>query len=173
MGLDITAVSGLQKIDCGFTSDEEPMDMATGQEITDCVRLYRNTSFPCQFDDLEDGVVYRYAQRKRCYKASYRGYNRWREALAKLAEYPHGEYEEFTGHQIGAFGVEAGPFHELICFSDCEGTIGPKTSAKLYQDFCDFQDKANLSEDVAWIKNYYALKEAFQIASDNGAVIFS
>ena len=36
-----------------------------------------------------------------------------------------------------------GPFWELINFSDCEGVIGPKTSAKLAGDFAAFQEKAD------------------------------
>ena len=152
MGLSIMAVSGLQKIKCLYNGDMEPTDPQTGFILENTVKVIQNSGFCSQFDDLENLSRYSYTRIKYCYDASYSAYNRWREALAKLAGYPYSDLEEFTGHQIGAFDVECGPFHELVCFSDCEGTIGPKTSAKLYQDFCDFQDRANLSEDVAWIK---------------------
>ena len=34
------------------------------------------------------------------------------------------------------------PFEEFINFSDCEGCIDWETSAKLYQDFVDWRDRA-------------------------------
>ena len=39
------------------------------------------------------------------------------------------------------------PFVELLNFSDCEGFIGPKTSAKLHADFLEWDEKAKVNSN--------------------------
>ena len=80
------------------------------------------------------------------------------------------------------------PFGELINFSDADGTIGPVASAKLYNDFVQyeedvmnrldrfylkFEDYEIDGDTYHWFKHKYKdWKETFRVASNNGAVIF-
>ena len=65
-------------------------------------------------------------------------------------------------------------FEELIHFSDCEGTIGPKTSAKLAKDFADWRDRAEKhTPEEYFFAKYCDFQKAFEIAARGGAVKFS
>ena len=70
------------------------------------------------------------------------------------------------------------PFEEFINFSDCEGTIDWETSAKLYQDFVDWRDRAReeySSKDYnneTFLYRYDAWMEAFELAKENGVVSY-
>ena len=109
---------------------------------------------------------------------SYSGYNHWREKLAEIAGYPSIETDRFGSglkemrHDAGAREAGSGPFYELIWFSDCEGIIGPITSAKLARDFADFQAKADAVEDDYWREKYGKWRQAFEMAAEEGAVDF-
>ena len=66
--------------------------------------------------------------------------------------------------------ARATPFYELINFSDCEGFIGPKTSAKLAKDFAAWQEKAG---ERGWFSEKYAQwRAAFELAANGGVVQF-
>lgn len=68
------------------------------------------------------------------------------------------------------------PFVELIDFSDCQGTIGPKTSAKLYQDFREYRQFALFStyvDESEKYETYLEFMKAFRLARDGGFVTFS
>jgi hypothetical protein len=160
MGLDITAYSKL---------------MATNDPDADYIGS-QSPEFAARADGLAEG---RYAAAKTIHfrAGSYSGYNEWREMLAELAGYPKRWHEPGYKagremHAQGAWEAPSGPFWELINFSDCEGYIGPKTSAKLAQDFADFQAKADEVPDD-WFRNRYAeWRKAFELARDDGAVDF-
>ena len=80
------------------------------------------------------------------------------------------------------------PFSEQLNFSDADGIIGPVASKKLYNDYVSyekdimkkldryylkFEDFEIDGETYEWFKQKYKdWKEAFRIASNNGAVIF-
>jgi len=160
MGLDITAYSKLQP-----TGDPE------GEWLGG-----NDSEFKSRADGLEAG---RYDHDKSIgFRAgSYSGYSEWRNELAKLAGYPAVRHESGYKppedlHSAGAWERTEGPFWELIHFSDCEGVIGPKTSAKLAADFATFQEKADAHPDQ-WFRDRYAKwREAFELASNDGAVAF-
>ena len=181
MGLSTYAYKGLENLDCLFDECGEPVDPVTREPYENYVQLYRSPDFPEQADDLKEMGWYLYKDSDHFYSTSYSGYNWWRETLAKLAGYEPVWYESVPGyapskklsHQVGAFGVDSGAFHELICFSDCEGTIGAKTSAKLAKDFAEFDEKAKALGDDRFYKGYELFKECFEFASDNGAVKFT
>lgn len=170
MGLDITYYSKLKKIDCVFDADGEPIG------ITDYFQPYINPDFPGRADDIENKAVYSYQECDGFRAGSYSGYNAWREELAKLAGYPEIETEDYgikrKRHDAGAWKAGGGPFWELIHFSDCEGTIGAKVSAKLADDFAKFQPQADAHPEE-WFRSKYAeWFQAFNVASDAGAVSF-
>lgn len=175
MGLDITAYCFLEKIDCVFNADGEPINPKTREYIASYFKPFHNSDFPGRADDIEVGAVYSYRKSMRFRAGSYGGYNRWREELAKLVGYPLTEREShgqiMKEHAAGAWQADSGPFWELINFSDCEGIIGSATSAKLAKDFASFtslQWSSSSKADAA--ANFRA---AFEIASQKGAVKFS
>lgn len=177
MGLDITAYSKLEKLDCVFDADGEPINPVTREPVEGYFQAHISRDFPKQGDGLTDRAVYSYEKSEGFRAGSYSGYNAWRERLAELAGYP-AEPSERDGkglrHDEGAWSAKGGPFHELINFSDCEGDIGPVISAKLAKDFADFQDRADaiMDHDGYWRDKYASWRRAFEMAAQNGAVSF-
>jgi len=163
MGLDITACSKLTPYTGPVDDDGEP------QTEADCFHVYCNPGFVGRADGLETG--YYLAAASTDFRAgSYSGYNIWRDHLARMAGY---------GSDENAWKQTGGPFWELIHFSDCEGVIGPQTSAKLAKDFQGWQERAEAyadsigAEESSWfLEKYTAWREAFELASDDGAVLF-
>ncbi len=165
MGLDITAYENISRLDC-TDDDGDPVDKVTGEYIEDFCRVYVNPDFSDRADNLTDGF-YPFSDHSDFCAGSYGGYNRWRELLAELAGYSP-EHVWRSGHLHN----KELPFRELVNFSDCEGTIGPVTSAKLAKDFAEYRDKAGES-DVEWFFDKYdEWQKAFQMAANNGAVCF-
>jgi len=166
MGLDITAVNRLKLIE-NYTEGTDGFYVG-----------HTDACFLSRTDGLQRGT-YEYGESMGFCAGSYGGYNTWREQLAILA----GCYEptlhesgyDTKGRMLysaGAWAATGGAFWELINFSDCEGVIGPKTSAKLAKDFADFQSKADQHPDEYFRRKYSEWRQAFELASDDGAVSF-
>jgi hypothetical protein len=178
MGLDISAYSGIKKIDCIVNENGEAVDPSTREEIDydTYFRAYVNDSFPGRADDIEHGACYSFNDSDGMRAGSYGGYNIWRDKLAELAGYPLGEFESNgairKSHALACWNGASGPFSELINFSDCDGIIGPSISKKLAKDFADYQSKANESRDEDFLKRYNDWRKMFELAADNGAVCF-
>lgn len=175
MGLDITAYSNLKKIDVVFNCDGEPIDPATRKEIEpDYYRPIKNPHYD-RADGITDGV-YLYDNSVGFHAGGYGGYNWWREELAKLGGWPLGQYEQYgkiqPSHAASAWDANGGAFWELINFSDCEGTIGATTSAKLARDFAEYQTKADAHENEGFRAKYGEWRAAFELAAKSGAVSF-
>ena len=161
MGLDISAYSNVElKRDA---SDPNYDGYDDGLH-----RLYINTETQLRHDGMTDGWYS--AEREFDFRAgSYSGYNEWRRELTRLVYRKEPKQIWENPHP--------GPFVELIDFSDCEGTIGPKTSAKLAKDFADWQDRAEgyaaKSNDGDWfIRCYNDWRKGFEMAAQNGFVSF-
>lgn len=180
MGLDVSAYREIAKLDALFDWDGEPVNPTTREPFEDYLRIYVSSDFPDQADDLEDKAVYSYKESGRFWSGSYGKYNQWREQLAKLANYAPVWYESIEGykpsgslsHQAGAFEVDSGAFYELICFTDCDGIIGAKTSAKLAKDFAEWDEKAKALNDEYFYAKYEQWRKCFEMAANNGAVSF-
>jgi len=107
---------------------------------------------------------------------SYSGYNMWRTHLCQIAlDVPPDDVWEDPEAYDGM------PFVELINFSDCEGCIGPKTSAKLAADFRQYGGRLReiapkqitSDEDRGYFfESYDDWQRAFELASRDGFVIF-
>lgn len=179
MGLDITACKNITFVDCVYDVNGEPIDPTTRAPLSDDIRQVNiNRDFRERADDLSDGAAFS-AEKSMGFRAgSYSGYNWWREELAKLAGYQEtkdddsGTRDGTMRHDAGAWKATSGPFWELILFSDCEGCIGPKTSAKLAKDFADFQERADANPDNRFKELYTEWREAFEMAAQNGLVDF-
>lgn len=177
MGLDITAYRKLTKLDATFDADSgEVIDAKTRQPIQNYLRVFDNQDFPGRAEGLEHGGIYAYESADDSFCMSYNGYNLWREALAKMAGYPETEYQSYRGpkrsHAAACWHGAPGPFHELINFSDCEGTIGPVVAARLAKDFTEFDAQARSVSHTCFYQQYDILRRMSEMAADGGALRF-
>ena len=184
MGLDISYFSNIEKV------GEKPKD----DKVYDFdILIWNPECFEYQLGGLDKKFVYNLTKESEygSFRAgSYGGYNRWRDELGNMMGYNGSVYEEFSEQSFKKYPLRARkleniqgkkiklpkPFYELICFSDCEGVIGPEVAKKLYKDFCDYYDiaKEHIKEkwDGWFYEKYKEWKEAFRVASENGAVHF-
>lgn len=160
MGLDISFHSKAK-----FLAAEEPED----GELDYDAHAYVNPDFSERADGLKGGF-YKVEGEGGSFRAgSYSGYNRWRGALAQLVGVT--DRGVFEGRHPNC------PFHDLINFSDCEGAIGPKTSAKLAAEFESWRERAQkfaaTTGDPEWFMRIYDdFAEAFKTAANDGFVSF-
>lgn len=164
MGLDVYAYGGLTKVEnCAL-----PGDAADEPSRYGMVRIHKT-----EFDrapELEDGGLYRpkVVESYHFSAGSYGGYNDWRDWLAKLVGF--GSAKDVWRDP------KPGSFVELINFSDCEGTIGVEVSKKLAKDFAEWEnrarDKASSSPSPWYFELYMRFKRAFEVASNDGVVVF-
>lgn len=166
MGLDVTAHKRLRRIGAYPVTDAD----WNAIDDDDYVAVSPNANFPDRADGLEPGV-YAVEGARRLHAGSYGGYNRWREQLAALVG--------TTPQAVWEAKDPSGPFVELINFSDCEGVIGPKTSAKLAADFEGWRERAQVYaaslsdyDSEWWLGKYREWQAVFRFAADTGAVDF-
>lgn len=98
---------------------------------------------------------------------SYSSYNRWREALCRFAL---GCEPEDVWESPDSFAGK--PFMELIHFSDAEGCLGGTVAVKLAKDFREHLAAARAAELDGFFPLYEAWQEAFELAAQDGVVIF-
>ena len=177
MGLDISAYSGIKKLDATINDDGEAFDNKSGEALEWDGMWFTpwvNPDFPGRADDIESGAVYS-CEDSTGHGIGYGGHYWWRDVLAKIAGYPLTEQTQYGRtercHFAGAIASDAGPFFELINFSDCDGTLGTAVCKKLAGDFAEFDEKAKL-EGGDFYENYQHWREACDMASDNGCIRF-
>ena len=174
MGLDISYAS---KVD--FENRRDPDD-----ESEDILYLYPNDSLLDQSEGIQSGEYTCEGIQDYFRAGSYSGYSGWRRMLASLIgwkiedlwirvetlvhrnESINDVLDENDNSKVNI------PFVEMLHFSDCEGFIGPKTSAKLHADFLEWDEKAKNFEDSYFYELYEKWTKAFEVASDGGCVIF-
>ncbi len=166
MGLDISYYSGLTPVACSNDDDCEHIRIRPDEDFGD--RMAPLT--PGCYEAAEEGDGFR--------AGSYSGYSAWREALAKLAKFPAAKpldaYAERCPYSAGAweFAMGSHPFVELVNFSDCEGAIGSIAAKKLAADFAAHDDEAKRSMSDYEYGKYREWRKAFEMAADNGVVLF-
>lgn len=164
MGLDIRVYTNLQFVTSnGDCEDDFEYDLDSGVYLEPLAP-------PGSPMDRSDGL------KRGMYKAtcgdafragSYSGYNAWRNQLSLLML---GVPATVVWDNYDAYKDK--PFWELIHYSDCEGFIGPQTSAKLAKDFEEHRDKL-ASADEDFIQRYEYWMNAFKAAAEhNGVVCF-
>ncbi len=172
MGLDIRAFNGLEK--CKIQTEE-------CYNIHNCVNLLPNDILFNQSSGLNG--YYTHNGEYFIFRAgSYSSYSRWRSILCEMMGYPaldilfESTTRDLAINNILDHKTSTEPFIELICFSDCEGIIGPEMSYKLYQNFLLYKDMAkeySISHKANdWFSLYEDFLKAFKIASNNGCVEF-
>jgi hypothetical protein len=183
MGLDISYVSKIN-----FTKFESNENRSCSFLDVDNVYLYPNDSLLDQSEGIQSGEYTCEGIRGSFRAGSYSGYGNWRRTLAKMIGWEIEDLWQHVGtlvqrnenlndvlNESDELKVDI-PFVELLNFSDCEGFIGPKTSAKLYLDFLEWDEKAKVSDPFKggyFYETYQEWTEAFKVASDGGCVIFS
>ena len=157
MGLDITAGKNAK-----FVRAYQNDDLSLGYH-----HVYATKDFPDQADGLQEGW-YSVEDEHSFRAGSYGGYNQWREELSCrfLDASPELVWSDPVRFQDK-------PFFELINFSDAEGTIGPRTSAKLYEDFkAHIPSESDDPSDNYFLNKYKQWMRAFELAAQNGFVKF-
>lgn len=129
--------------------------------------------------DLENDTFYSFQD---CIKRDigpYSFYRVWRNELACLADYtPVNGLDSRQPYLDGARKQNDGHFWHLLKFSDCSNYIDSEISKKIYHDFVEFDQKAkDFGNKYSKLYNFYEVyeyfKQAFQTASQNGAVHFN
>lgn len=179
MGLDITAYSHMERLSDAECERIRAIDNGVAEgEYDDTIRhINPNPAFVKQADGLPDAYYKPTEQTKaHAFRAgSYSWYNAWRAHLSRFAL---GVEPRATWNAPERYAGQ--PFVELIHFSDCEGVIGPQTSAKLARDFAEYAERATAfaatfgdKDDGEWWLTLYAeWRKAFELASDGGLVSF-
>ena len=167
MGLDITAYGLCVLVTPAHEYDEDERDCYSRGHVAP----YRNPDFPGHLDTL-DPVCHTAAREVQFRAGSYSGYNWWRAALCRFA---FNVKPEVVWHDFPTYSGK--PFAELIHFSDCEGSIGPRTSAKLANDFAEWEAAAveyarTISDGDSWLLKYRQWREAFELAAAGGFLDF-
>jgi len=191
MGLDIIAISQIRQIhvpeDIELWSDAY-YDWEQEQDFDGSVwNLDRHPHFTEQFKGLPIGSVVGEGEEYGFRAGSYGGYGEWRDLLAKVA-LGMGAKDLWVKMDDNGQSYKDIPFSEHINFSDADGIIGPIASKKLHNDYVKYEKDINGmldrfylkfedfeidGETYTWFKQKYKeWKEAFRIASNNGAVIF-
>ena len=152
----------------------------------DNLYLYPNDSLLDQSEGIQSGEYACEGVQDSFRAGSYSGYGSWRRTLAKMIGWEiedlwrnvetlvqRNENLNDVLNENDRFSVDI-PFVELLHFSDCDGFIGPKTSAKLHSDFLEWDENAKNfdSQNSYFYEKYQEWTEAFKVASDGGCVIF-
>jgi hypothetical protein len=165
VGLDITAYETVERIGDEFDPEKEDEYYDAGKEY---FSLYlAHESFADHADDITPGAFTSNDEAMGFRAGSYGGYNHWREWLSERAL---GVSPEQVWHNLDKYRDK--PFFELIHFSDCEGFIGPKTSAKLAKDFAEHAEQIKEEQDEYNCAKYDLWQSAFELAADTGVVKF-
>ena len=157
MGLDIRAYKNLQVVVNPQIDEDGDIINWDTEWNPGASMVWAEENFPGRAEGIDSEKVYTWEKDFEFRAGSYSGYNQWRSHLESFA--------------IGD------SFQELINFADNEGVIGFIVSKKLAKDFLENEERAKefdktLGEDQWWFNKYKKWKEAFEMASDNGAVDF-
>jgi len=178
MGLDISYYSRIN-----FEKNVWKADLSK-EYFEGEVYLYPNDSLLDQSEGIPGGEYICEGIQDSFRAGSYSGYSGWRRTLANMIGW---DIEELwrkvetlvqRNENLNDVLSENGnvkidiPFVELLHFSDCEGFIGPKTSAKLYADFLEWNEKAKTVDQGYFYEKYQEWTKAFEVASDGGCVVF-
>ena len=166
MGLDISTLRNatlIKEVAVGNLTDE---DYELVDEDYEHVSIIYPAYEGLRLDGKPEGI-YRGDPGISFRAGSYGGYNAFREELSRLAL---GAEPRTVWNNLEAY--EGRPCFEIVHFSDCEGAIGPDTSAKLAADFKALTEKAEVALDAYYVGTFNNFKQAFEEAAGNGFVIF-
>lgn len=154
MGLYIIAYKGLKEEKHPiWDEDDELIDgqWTPGEDMNKSESIWPGRGIP-----LKSESVYHFEDKCVFSVGPCSLYNSWRRKL-----------DSFKGNVA---------FQELINFSDCEGVIGSVIAEKLYNDFKNnYNEAIEYSKEISdfwFMEKYDIFMKAFEIAKENGAVVF-
>lgn len=159
--LEMIAYKNVRRVYPGvdFEVDEDGDVVDFSLNITDIRIPNSHPIFALRAPGLVDGGYYLYSDAEGMDHGF--GYSNWHAFLREI--------KELSGYT----GAESDPFHELIAFSDCEGTIGADASRRIAKAFADFDHKASPPERrPSFYSRYEAVRRLFDCAADDGFVSF-
>lgn len=152
MGLSIVVCLNATFVKTNFESEED-------YSLT---RLY---NIPMCSKTVEKEGLYECSNGHSVWSGPYSHYNEMRRRLAKLVG--------TTAADIWENPKEETPFVELINNSDCEGGYDTETCKALAHDFRNWFEKAEATQDQAFIHFYKSVAEGFELAAQtNGCITF-
>ncbi|MEM8534985.1 MAG: hypothetical protein AAGF95_29385 [Chloroflexota bacterium] len=175
MGLDITSCSRVEFVELLYSvADWEARYVEDEETPADIFCLVNDREYPQRVEPLpipESGIaVYRIAGEVWQFRAGpYSYYNQWRWQLCAMATGMTPKQIRQTNHTEV---TQALPFYSLIDFSDADGIIGPDTSRILSEQFAQFQPQADVVPDTDFRELYGDFRKAFELASEQGVVLF-
>ena len=178
MSLNLVAFKHIRKLE-NIAVDEKgrPRHTDTGKRVREaCFQAVVHEDYPQRATDIEDQGFYTFGSMLYAATVAPSVYVRWREQLAAFAGYRLARDRDASAgksHLAGARAAKAGPFWELLNFSDREGVIGATVSAKLAEDFATHDSRADAHPQKSFRDMYAWLRRAFAMASDQGAVSFN
>lgn len=161
MGLDIFAIEKAVRVSDDMEKDFDELGLDEGAVVRICI----SPTFEAH-DHLQNGI-YLYQGSMDFAAGSYSTYNGFREELCVMV---HKVYAEIIWKNPEIY--KGSDFYELINFSDCEGVIGPTTSQKLAADFKKHRETYALECNAWALEHYDDWTKAFELASNDGMVIF-
>lgn len=171
MGLDLYAISNLKPVGTlGEWLEEHPGEYPEDLDhfvMPKSSYEHQEQTFPGRADGIEPDMVYEFDPygAEDFSMGSYGTYNGFRRTVAQFAS------------DSGAYGQ----FEPVCNFSDCDGEIGAAVAGELADTFAQSRDgyesflekEGADREQIDYLLMYYDnMTEAFQIARDNGVVIF-
>ena len=176
MGLDITWYRGLTE-----SPDEPREEDGEIKDYDNAVQFYihdKPESWTAYAGNLRGDIAYRFEESDGFRAGSYGGFSRFRDILAGIGGFKDMPIEKVSFATERYVGDVTGlPFYEMVCFTDCEGTLGADVCANLAKDFeamrPKFIDAIQVFDGAT--RDYYEGRyndwtNAFKQASDRGAV---
>ena len=158
MGLAIRAVSNVSFVSADYAE-------CWGHRDRISISTF-NAGFSERLDAIRGGVYLVGGSEINFSAGGYTDYGTWRDRLSRLMVGVPQEMVCACKHRY-----ENAPFFELIDFSDCEGAFGPVTSKALAADFARYATRI-ATEDPRFANLYKRFRQAFELASDRGLVLF-
>lgn len=174
MGLDITAYSRLEADPSVSAQDCRDCEI---DNWSDFATFYKEPTWASYAPEVKEDIAYRFGDEFGFRAGSYGGYSAFRDILAKI-----GGFNNFPWESRGIAGgrykepVDHLPFYHLVCFSDCEGTIGTAACVRLAKEFAENREKF-AKEVVDTDAEYYLgcyddWQKACELAANGGAISF-
>lgn len=175
MGMVMVAYRNASRLNVPPDADDDELYETEGN-----FRLYEQADFPDQLDGFGRGwyrgepVEFEKPVQhpalpipsRRAISKSYSGYGAWREVLSQI--FANAPAPEVWADPVAHWDR---PFVPLIHFYDNEGAIGPRTSARLAEDFAKQSVKAAALLEEPDLATYDAVAEAFKAAAGTGFVL--
>jgi hypothetical protein len=155
MSINIVACTGIENTG----RKVQRTDYQPDERFENFRTIRKNADEVDRCSDLKENYIYTFEDFT-WFKVAYRerGYNEWRNKLAKLVGFNRQNNDYLPG-----------PFRELLWPMDYDTTLGPETVVKLSLDFYIWRPRAERLGDAEFMETYNLFVEILDYASLNGA----